>query len=129
MSPTQPYTAEIRDHLDHPRNQGELQEANGTGSDENPVCGDVMTVWLQIEDRLISRATFEARGCGPSLASGSVTTELVAGRALEDAKHLTPEEVDRALGGVPNLKRHAPVLAVTALRNAIADFERKAGEW
>ena len=118
--PSLPYSPEIRDHLAHPRNRGTISDADGIGRDENPVCGDIMTIWVRIEDGAIATATFEARGCDPSLAAGSLVTELITGMAVEQAAAVGPEQIDKLLGGLPRSKRHAAHLAVAAMRNALA---------
>ena len=127
MIPHQPYSPEIRDHIAHPRNRGEPEYADAVGTDENPVCGDVMTVWLHISEGVITGARFEARGCEPSIAAGSFLTEMVRGQTLEEAAMVQVDAIDTGLGGLPRAKRHAAALAVTALRNALAHAHDSTG--
>ncbi len=115
------YPPQLEDHLRKPRNVGPLEDATGRGFDENPVCGDVMTVWVKVEDGVVTEARFEARGCDPSIAAGSVATEMVAGRTVEQAEAITSEEIAAALGGLPTSKRHCGILASRAVRAAIRD--------
>jgi nitrogen fixation NifU-like protein len=121
ISPESPYSPQVRDHILRPRNVGPLDDANGVGHDENPVCGDVMTVWVRIRNGLIEAATFTARGCDPAIASGSRVTEMIVGRRDYEAVAIAPEDVADALGGLPPVKRHCAVLAVRSMRKAIAD--------
>jgi len=121
ISSESPYSPQVRDHISRPRNLGPLDDANGIGHDENPVCGDVMTVWVRIRSGVVEAATFTARGCDPAIAAGSRVTEMIVGRKDHEAAALQPEDVADALGGLPPVKRHCAVLAVRSMRKAIAD--------
>jgi nitrogen fixation NifU-like protein len=119
------YSPQLRDHLDHPRSYGRIEDADGVGHDENPVCGDVMTVWIRVRDGVIDQAGFEVKGCEPSIAAGSAAMDLINGGAITRAKGLTADEVDTGLGGLPPVKRHCSLLAARAVRDAVEDFERE----
>lgn len=120
-----PYSPLVREHLRQPRNRGELSDPSGLGFDENPVCGDVMTVWIRVDDAVIREASFAVRGCDPSIAAGSVLTELVTALTLDEALEITPQAVMDALGGLPPVKRHCAFLAVRALRNALSNYRSR----
>lgn len=120
------YGAKVMEHFQNPRNAGVLEDANGVGYEENPACGDVTRLFLRIEGGRIVAARFQARGCPASIAACSVTTEMVRGKALDEAEGLRREEIARALGGLPESKVHCSVLAADALRKAIEDYRRQA---
>jgi NifU-like protein involved in Fe-S cluster formation len=114
------YSTKILDHLENPRNAGALADATAHGEAANPVCGDVLHLYLRIEQDRIAAAGFEVQGCPPSIAAGSVLTELIAGLTPEQARALTPRDVAAALGALPRNKEHCAVLAIDALRAALA---------
>lgn len=118
------YSAKVLDHLENPRNIGEIAEATARGESFNPVCGDRMILDLRIEgasgDERIVEARFQVEGCPPSIAAGSVLTELITGQTIAAARALTAREVTLALGALPRNKEHCSVLAVDALRAALA---------
>ncbi|HZT96372.1 MAG TPA: iron-sulfur cluster assembly scaffold protein [Chloroflexota bacterium] len=118
------YSPTLLDHFRSPRNRRSLQEFSGRGHDENPVCGDQMTIWIRIEAGVVAEAGFEAYGCEPSIAAGSMVTTMVSGMAVAEAADITPEAIAVALGGLPPVKRHASMLASRVLRAAIDDSRR-----
>jgi nitrogen fixation NifU-like protein len=121
------YSEVFKDHLAHPRNVGELVEANVVVEQSNPVCGDRLRLSLLILDGRIEAARFLAYGCPPTLASGSALAELLEGMTVADALRLTRKEIVTAVGGLPARKQHAAALAIETLRMAIgSDGERSA---
>jgi NifU-like protein involved in Fe-S cluster formation len=121
------YSEAFKDHLTHPRNVGELVEANVVVEQSNPVCGDRLRLSLLILDGRIEAARFLAYGCPPTLASGSALAELLEGMTVADALRLTRKEIVTAVGGLPARKQHAAALAIETLRMAIgSDGERSA---
>jgi NifU-like protein involved in Fe-S cluster formation len=115
------YSEVFKDHLAHPRNSGELAEANAVAEQSNPVCGDRLRLSLLIRDGRIETARFLAYGCPPTLASGSALAEMLEGMTLDDALRLTRKEIVTAVGGLPARKQHAAALAIETLRMAIED--------
>jgi nitrogen fixation NifU-like protein len=115
------------DHFMHPRNMGEIEDATAIGEVGNPACGDVMKLYLKIEDGRITDAKFKTFGCGAAIASSSITTELIKGKTVEEALQLTNEAVAEALGGLPPAKQHCSVLAEDALRVAIENYRKQKG--
>lgn len=114
------YSAVFNDHLSRPRNVGELPNANAIAECTNPVCGDSLQLMLQIEGDRIVAAHFLAYGCAPTLACGSVLTEMIEGLAIKEAARLTRYDITRALGGLPARKNHAAALAIETLRAALS---------
>ena len=120
------YTQTVMDHFMHPRNVGEIADADGVGEVGNAKCGDIMKMYLKIKDNKIEDVKFETFGCGSAIASSSIATEMIKGRTLEDALALTNQEVVDALGGLPAHKLHCSVLAEEAIKKALQDyFDRK----
>ncbi len=122
-----PYSDKVMDHFMHPRNMGEIEDASGVGEVGNPACGDVMRLYLKIEDGKIVDAKFKTFGCGAAIASSSMTTELIKGKSIDEALKLSNEAVSEALGGLPAAKQHCSVLAEDALRAALEDYKKKQG--
>jgi nitrogen fixation NifU-like protein len=120
------YSEIVLDHAEHPRNQGNLENANARGYQMNPVCGDTLALMLRIDDDRISEARFMAEGCTASMATSSIITELVTGLSLDEALALTHEDVSEAVGGLPASKLHSAALAIDALRRAIAGYKATA---
>lgn len=116
------YSARVLDHLETPRNTGELEDATIRGKAINPVCGDLLYLHIKVADGKISAARFKVQGCPPSIAAGSVLTEMITGLAIEDARKLIPQDVTRALESLPRNKEHCSVLAIDALRSALAQL-------
>lgn len=118
------YSEAFKDHLAHPRNAGELANANAVAEETNPVCGDRLRLSLRIHDGRIEAARFLAYGCPPTLASGSVLAEMLEGMTVEDALKLTRKEIVSVLGGLPSRKQHAAALAIETLRAALVAADR-----
>ena len=114
-----PYSAIFKDHLAHPRNAGELPEANAVAEESNPVCGDRLRLSLRIHDDRIEAARYLAYGCPPTLVCGSVLTELITGKTIAEAQDLTRNDLLDAVGGLPSRKHHAAALAIEALKAAL----------
>lgn len=122
------YNSKVIEHYSNPRNVGEIPDANGVGEVGNPVCGDIMKMYLKIENGIIKDVKFKTFGCGAAIATSSVSTELVKGKTIEEALKLTNKEVVNELGGLPPVKLHCSVLAEEAIKSAIADYLRKEGK-
>ena len=119
------YNEKVMDHFTNPRNIGEIEDPSGVAEAGNPVCGDMMKLYLRIEDGIITDARFKTFGCGVAIAASSVTTELVIGKSIEEALGVTNEAVAEALGGLPPGKQHCSVLAEEALRAALEDYRKR----
>ena len=119
------YTDIVKDHFFHPRNVGEIKDADGIGTVGNPSCGDVMTIYIKIKDDHISDIKFKTYGCAAAIASTSITTEIVKGMSLSKAQQLTRGDIAEALGGLPKFKMHCSNLATDALKEAIKDYYNK----
>ena len=117
-----PYSATFKDHLAHPRNAGELPEASVVAEQSNPVCGDRLRLSLIVRDGRIETVRYLAYGCPPTLVCGSVLTELIKGRTMEEAKTLTRNDLLDAIGGLPSRKHHAAALAIEALNAAVSQL-------
>lgn len=123
------YSEILVDHFRAPRNVGMMRDADAVGESEDPSCGDLARFYLRVVDGKVSEARFQTYGCGPSIAASSLVTELVQGRAVDALAALTPDAIERALGGLPEERRHAATLVVDALRAAGARYrERHPGE-
>jgi len=119
------YSEKVMDHFRNPRNVGVLEDANGVGTVGNAKCGDIMKIYLKIEDEIIVDVKFETFGCGSAIASSSMATELIKGKPVSDALQLTNKAVTEALDGLPAHKIHCSVLAEEAIRAALADYEQR----
>lgn len=124
----EPYNEKVIEHYSNPRNVGEIPDASGVGEVGNPGCGDIMKMYLKIENGIITDVKFKTFGCGAAIATSSVSTELIKGKTVEDALKLTNKEVVNELGGLPPVKLHCSVLAEEAIKSAIADYYRKEGK-
>lgn len=113
------YSPEVLDHLNNPRNVGEEANANARGEAYNPVCGDKLFLYLNINDSVITKAQFQVTGCPPSIAAGSVLTELITNISIDEARKLTPADITKALGSLPRNKQHCSILAIDALISAL----------
>jgi nitrogen fixation NifU-like protein len=113
------------DHFSNPRNVGEIQDADGVGTVGNPVCGDLMTMYIKVKDDKLTDVKFKTFGCGAAIATSSMTTELAIGKTIEEAKKITRANVAENLGGLPPIKMHCSNLAADALHEAIKDYEMK----
>ena len=121
------YSEKVMDHFRNPRNVGEIENADGVGEVGNAKCGDIMKMYLKIEDGIIVDVKFETFGCGSAIATSSMATELIKGRKVEEALSLTNQAVVEALDGLPAHKIHCSVLAEEAVRAAIKDYYDKNG--
>lgn len=119
------YSEVFKDHIANPRNAGELPDADATGEETNPVCGDRMRLSLRLNEGRIEAAGFLAYGCPPTLVCGSVLTELITGKTVEEAARLTRKDLLDAIGGLPSRKQHAAALAIETLKAAIASAESR----
>ncbi len=122
------YSEKVMDHFQHPRNVGELEDANGVGTVGNPVCGDIMKMYLKIDDGVITDVKFKTFGCGSAIATSSMATEMIKGKTIDEALDLTNSAVAEALDGLPAHKMHCSVLAEEAVKAALADYYTRRGE-
>jgi NifU-like protein involved in Fe-S cluster formation len=114
-----PYSTKFKEHLAHPRNAGELSDANAIADETNPICGDRLRLSLIVRNDRIEVAKYLAYGCPPTLVCGSVLTELISGKTTDEAKQLTRADLLNAIGGLPSRKHHAAALAVETLHSAL----------
>ena len=121
------YSEKVMDHFMNPRNVGEMEDASGVGTVGNAQCGDIMRVYLKVEDGIITEATFKTFGCGAAVATSSIATEMVRGKTIQEALQITNRAVMEALDGLPATKAHCSVLAEEALRAALWDYAQKNG--
>ena len=121
------YSEKVMDHFTNPRNVGEIENADGVGTVGNAKCGDIMKMYLKIEDDVIVDCKFKTFGCGAAIATSSMATELIKGHTVEDALKLTNSAVVEALEGLPPVKVHCSVLAEEAIKAAISDYYKKNG--
>jgi len=119
------YSEKVIDHFMNPRNVGEMEDASGVGTVGNAQCGDIMRVFLKIENGIIINATFKTFGCGAAVATSSMATEMVRGKTVEEALTITNKAVLDALDGLPAVKTHCSVLAEEALHSALWDYAQK----
>jgi nitrogen fixation NifU-like protein len=117
------YSAKVIEHFQHPRNVGEIADADGVGTVGNATCGDIMTMYIKVENGIITDIKFKTFGCGAAIATSSITTEMVKGKTVEEAERLTRNEVADALDGLPPIKMHCSNLATDALRAAIENYK------
>ena len=119
------YSEKVMDHFLHPRNVGVLEDADGVGEVGNAKCGDIMKIYLKIDNDVISDVKFETFGCGSAIASSSMATEMIKGKSIYEAMKLTNKAVAEALDGLPAHKMHCSVLAEEAIKNALEDYFKK----
>ena len=119
------YSDKVMDHFRNPRNVGVLEDANGIGEVGNAKCGDIMKMYLKIEDDIIQDVKFETFGCGSAIASSSMATELIKGKPLAEVRQLTNKAVAEALDGLPAYKMHCSVLAEEAIQKALDDYHSR----
>ena len=117
------YTQQVMDHFMNPRNMGEMENADGVGTVGNAKCGDIMRIYIKVEDDVITDVKFKTFGCGAAIATSSKATELVKGKTIDEALTITNKMVMDALGGLPPVKVHCSVLAEEALHAAIQDYK------
>ena len=121
------YTETVMDHFTNPRNVGSIENPDGVGEVGNAKCGDIMKIYLKIDDNVISDVKFETFGCGSAIASSSMATEMIKGMTIEDALNVTNKQVVEALGGLPPHKLHCSVLAEEAVKSAVKDYYDRNG--
>ncbi|MFR0735740.1 MAG: Fe-S cluster assembly scaffold protein NifU [Oscillospiraceae bacterium] len=121
------YSEKVMDHFTNPRNVGEIEDADGIGEVGNAKCGDIMKMFLKIDNGVITDIKFKTFGCGAAVATSSMATEMIKGQKLEDALKLTNKAVVEALDGLPDSKLHCSVLAEQALKAAISDYYKRQG--
>ncbi|MBQ3021707.1 MAG: Fe-S cluster assembly scaffold protein NifU [Clostridia bacterium] len=121
------YSEKVMDHFSNPRNVGEIEDANAVGTVGNAKCGDIMKIYMKIENDIIVDIKFKTFGCGAAVATSSMATELVKGKSIDEALQLTNKAVVEALDGLPPAKLHCSVLAEEAIRAAIQDYYDKSG--
>jgi len=119
------YSEKVMDHFRNPRNVGEMENPDGIGHVGNPICGDIMELYVKIKDNVITDAKFKTFGCGAAIATSSMVTEMVIGKTIDEALEISNKTVAEALGGLPAAKMHCSVLAEDALRSAIDDYHSK----
>lgn len=121
------YSKKVMEHFRNPRNVGVIEDANGIGEVGNAKCGDIMKMYLKIEDGIVKDVKFETFGCGSAIASSSMATELIKGKPVSEVKELTNKAVAEALDGLPDYKMHCSVLAEEAIQSALEDYEKRTG--
>ena len=119
------YTEKVMDHFENPRNVGDIPEADGVGQVGNPSCGDIMKIFIKVDDGIISDIKFKTFGCGAAIATSSMVTDLVKGKSIDEALKISNKTVAEALGGLPPKKMHCSNLAADALHAAIDDYKKK----
>ena len=119
------YTEMVKNHFFNPRNVGEIKDADGVGTVGNPICGDVMTIYIKVKDEIIIDIKFKTFGCAAAIATSSILTEMAKGKMLDEALEITRDDVANELGGLPAIKLHCSNLAADALREAIKDYRKK----
>ena len=119
------YSEKVMEHFTNPRNVGEIEDASGIGNVGNPVCGDIMKVFIKVEDNVITDIKFKTFGCGAAIATSSMVTEMAKGKTIEEALKISRKDVAEALDGLPPQKMHCSNLAADALHDAIRDYKSK----
>ncbi|MFQ5956858.1 MAG: Fe-S cluster assembly scaffold protein NifU [Candidatus Brocadiales bacterium] len=120
-----PYSEKVMEHFANPHNVGELEHADGVGEVGNPACGDIMKMYIKVEDDVIVDTRFKTFGCGAAIATSSMATDLIKGKTVDEALKVTNKAVAEALGGLPKQKLHCSVLAEEAIQAAIDDYLKK----
>jgi nitrogen fixation protein NifU and related proteins len=120
-----PYSEKVMDHFMNPRNVGEIESADGVGEAGNPACGDMMRLYLKIEEGRVRDAKFRTFGCGAAIASSSMLTEMIKGKTVDEARAITNQQVAEALDGLPAVKIHCSVMAEQAVKSALDDYVKK----
>lgn len=122
------YSEKVMEHFRNPRNMGEIKDADGVGTVGNPVCGDMMTIYIKVKDKRLEDVKFKTFGCGAAIATSSMMTELAKGKTLEEAMKITRKDVADALEGLPPVKMHCSNLAADGLKAAIEDYYKRQKE-
>ena len=120
-----PYSEKVMDHFMNPRNVGEIDGADGVGEVGNPACGDMMRLYLKIDEGMVVDAKFRTFGCGAAIASSSMLTEMIKGKTVDEARAITNQHVADALDGLPAVKIHCSVMAEQAVQSALDDYAKK----
>ena len=121
------YSEKVMEHFEHPRNVGEIPDASGTGTVGNAKCGDIMKIYIKVENDVITDVKFKTFGCGAAIATSSRATEMVKGKTIEEALKVTNKMVADSLGGLPPVKMHCSVLAEEASKSAVKDYYDRNG--
>ena len=119
------YSEKVVEHYTNPQNVGKIEDASGIGEVGNPVCGDIMKIFIKVEDNVIVDVKFKTFGCGAAIATSSISTEMIKGKTIEEALKVKNTDVVNLLGGLPPVKLHCSVLAEEAIHEAIADYYRR----
>jgi len=119
------YNSKVMEHFRNPHNMGEISNPSGVGHVGNPVCGDIMELYIKVENDVITDAKFKTFGCGAAIATSSMVTDIIKGKTIEEALKVSNKAVADALGGLPKVKMHCSVLAEEALKSAIEDYQKK----
>jgi nitrogen fixation NifU-like protein len=119
------YSPIVMDHFKHPRNMGEMEDPDGMGEAQNPVCGDTMRLFIKVESDRIVDVKFLTFGCSAAIASSSLTTEMMKGKTIDEALRISDEDIVNALGGLPPSKIHCSILAEMTIRAAVEDYRKK----
>ncbi len=122
------YSDTVMDHFTNPRNVGEIEDADGIGEEGNPVCGDMMTFYIKVDNNHLSDVKFKTFGCGAAIAVSSIVSEMAKGKTIEEARKITPALVAKELEGLPKNKFHCSNLGAQALNKAIDDYLKKPGK-
>lgn len=125
---TEGYSEKVMDHFANPRNVGEIKDADGIGKVGNPVCGDLMWIYIKVKDNRLEDVKFKTFGCGAAIATSSMITEMARGKTLEEALEITRNDVAKELDGLPPVKMHCSNLAADGLHAAIKDYLEKSGK-
>ena len=118
------YTKKVMEHFQHPHNQGTIADADAVGQVGNPVCGDVMKIYLKIKDNIIKDVKFETLGCAAAIAVSSILTDMAKGKTLDQALAINKDDIIKELGGLPAVKFHCSMLGIEALRKAIEEYKK-----
>ncbi|KZX12004.1 Fe-S cluster assembly scaffold protein NifU [Methanobrevibacter curvatus] len=121
------YSEKVMDHFQNPRNVGKIEDASGVGEVGNPTCGDMMTIYIKVEDNILTDIKFETFGCGAAIATSSIITEIALGKTVEEAYEISRNQVAEALDGLPPVKMHCSNLAADGLKAAIENYWKKNG--
>ena len=119
------YNEKVMDYFSNPRNVGEIEDADGIGEVGNPTCGDMMNIYIKVEDGILTDVKFKTFGCGAAIATSSMITEMAVGKTIEEALEITRNDVAEELGGLPQVKMHCSNLASDGLHAAIEDYKKK----
>lgn len=125
---TEGYSEKVMDHFANPRNVGEIKDADGIGKVGNPVCGDLMWIYIKVKNNRLEDVKFKTFGCGAAIATSSMVTEMARGKTLEEALEITRNDVAKELDGLPPIKMHCSNLAADGLHAAIKDYQEKSGK-